>query len=186
LPSGLTSQPDPRRVSAAKCGTLIHVSHNQAAASPTRKLTADALAAAPPANTAGKGDSRAAIRAALAAPTSAAAKAALTKAGLDDTATATVLGALTIVGAGATTMTTRQSAAVTGLTPAAFRSTASRLRSAGTDLRAPRTTWPDERTVLYDPVIVLDWYINRPGRGYRSDLKNTPRSGALRGQEKSS
>ena len=47
-------------------------------------------------------------------------------------------------------LTTREAAALAGISPAGVRQLARRARAKGVELRAPREAWPDQRTPLYD------------------------------------
>lgn len=53
--------------------------------------------------------------------------------------------------------TTAQAAEHCGMAPATFRGAMTRLREAGTDLRAPQEQWPDRRTTMYRPDAVREW-----------------------------
>lgn len=50
---------------------------------------------------------------------------------------------------------TRDAISITGQSPAAFRRWAARYqRRTGVDLHAPRETWPDERTPMWDETAI--------------------------------
>lgn len=70
--------------------------------------------------------------------------------------------------------TTQQAAEAAHLTPSGFRTLAARARAGGRELRAPRASWPDGRTPLYEAEAVWRELARRPGRGGRS----TPAAGA--------
>lgn len=63
-------------------------------------------------------------------------------------------------------LTTAQAAKVAGITPAAFRREVIRERARGRELQAPRESWPDGRTPVYDEATVRQWLESRPGPGY--------------------
>lgn len=66
-------------------------------------------------------------------------------------------------------MTTAQAAALAGMDPATFRKAMSRERQRGRDYRAPRETWPDARTPLWDADAVSAWNAGRQRRTNRKD-----------------
>ena len=70
-------------------------------------------------------------------------------------------------------LTTTQAAKLADMTPASFRSMATRARAEGTELRAPAAVWPDGRTPLWDARAVGRYLAARPGRGWHG-----PRSGS--------
>lgn len=61
-------------------------------------------------------------------------------------------------------MTTAQAAALAGMDPATFRKAMSRERRRGRDYRAPRESWPDARTPLWDAAAIESWHASRPRR----------------------
>lgn len=61
-------------------------------------------------------------------------------------------------------MTTAQAAALAGMSADAFRSAMSRERRRGRDYRAPRESWPDARTPLWDADAIADWHATRARR----------------------
>lgn len=62
------------------------------------------------------------------------------------------------------TLTTAQAAALAGMAPHTFRSAMMRERNRGRDYRAPRESWPDARTPLWDAAAVREWNQNRARR----------------------
>lgn len=64
-------------------------------------------------------------------------------------------------------VTTAAAAALVQLSPSGFRSLASRARAEGIDLAAPRASWPDGRTPMWDRRLVEQYARARPGRGRR-------------------
>ena len=66
-------------------------------------------------------------------------------------------------------MTTAQAAALAGMDPATFRRAMTRERQRGRDYRAPRETWPDARTPLWDADAVSAWDAGRQRRTNRKD-----------------
>lgn len=63
-------------------------------------------------------------------------------------------------------LTTAQAAEVCQLSATAFRTLAARARAAGRELQAPRSSWPDLRTPLYEAEAVWAELARRPGRGH--------------------
>ena len=61
-------------------------------------------------------------------------------------------------------MTTAEAAALAGLTRGSFRVAMHKERQRGRDYRAPRETWPDARTPLWDADAVREWSQNRARR----------------------
>ena len=59
---------------------------------------------------------------------------------------------------------TARAAALAGMGPATFRNAMHRERRRGRDYRAPRETWPDARTPLWDADAVREWNQNRARR----------------------
>lgn len=67
------------------------------------------------------------------------------------------------------TLTTAQAAALAGISADAFRSAMSRERRRGRDYRAPRESWTDARTPLWDADAVSAWDAGRQRRTNRKD-----------------
>ena len=61
-------------------------------------------------------------------------------------------------------VTTAQAAALAGMTPATFRKAMTLERRRGRDYRAPRESWPDARTPMWDAELVREWAATRPRR----------------------
>ena len=61
-------------------------------------------------------------------------------------------------------MITAEAAALAGMTRTTFHSAMHRERQRGRDYRAPRETWPDARTPLWDADAVREWSQNRARR----------------------
>ena len=61
-----------------------------------------------------------------------------------------------------THLTTAQARDLTGLGRSAFSVAMARARKAGTDCHAPRETWPDARTPLWDRDALVAWQAGRP------------------------
>ena len=61
-------------------------------------------------------------------------------------------------------MTTAEAAALAGMTRTTFHSAMTRERQRGRDYRAPRETWPDARTPLWDADAVRGWAATRARR----------------------
>lgn len=75
------------------------------------------------------------------------------------------MGAVEVTGGRVGLLSTREAAALTGLSLNAFRTWASRCRRAGNDLHAPREAWTDGRTPMWDGEAVKAAWEARPGRG---------------------
>lgn len=61
------------------------------------------------------------------------------------------------------TLTTSEAAALAGIATSSFRGEMTRERARGRDYRAPRATWPDSRTPLWDEESISTWLENRRG-----------------------
>lgn len=66
-------------------------------------------------------------------------------------------------------VTSAQGATIAGVTRSGFRTLVQRAARAGVDVRAPRSSWPDGRTPLFDRGLVEEYLSSRPGRGRRID-----------------
>lgn len=66
-------------------------------------------------------------------------------------------------------VTSAQGAEIAGVTRSGFRTLIQRATRAGVDVRAPRASWPDGRTPLFDRELVAEYLTSRPGRGRRID-----------------
>ena len=62
-------------------------------------------------------------------------------------------------------ITTARAAALAGMGPATFRNAMHRERRRGRDYRAPRESWPDARTPMWDAELVREWAATRTRRG---------------------
>lgn len=71
-------------------------------------------------------------------------------------------------------LSTRQAAEFMGISPAGFRSFASRSAAAGNPLTVPEQEWPDRRSPQYDEQRLKAALATRPGKGRR------PRKGECR------
>lgn len=67
-------------------------------------------------------------------------------------------------------LTTTQAADLLHMAPSTFRKEVNRAQQRGTELKAPKEDWPDLRSPRYDRELLLSWYQERPGHGYRTDL----------------